>query len=294
MKTNLTRVRSKDTSLNVSLFETFSHTHERAQEILINPLLVPTSARARFFIVSTNDMITSSWAVKLREHLMGEWPASYYLGHLDTTKYARMAYVYLFDYIRNDTSEHDTVLELWLRNCELATKEIQVLCHSAGVFESKREDPAGSSDSVVLLQKALKVIEETISFLSDKPMCAQETSLGSKRVQLPVRKHKSLLSFRAHVICKALGDIDAAIGYLEEAIKYDPNCSENPVDRPSRLRFGVHVPDWAHPRLVWRRMLFEEAILVENPVEMLDELKAQRGTRIEGIASRVVRWEISM
>jgi len=276
----------------VSLFETFSHTLERAQEILIEPLLLPIlKARARFHIVSTNDMITSPWTMKLREHLMRERPAIYCLNHLDDIKHARMAYTYLSDDIRNDTSR-DGVLELWLRTCDIAAGEIQALCHRAGILESKEEDPAGSSDSVALLQKARKDAEEMISFLSDKPMCAQEASLASKKMQLEVRKLKSLLSFRAHVVCKALGDIDAAIGYLEEAIKHDPNCAENPEDRPPQWVFGVG--SWTNPRSVYTRMPLGNVYLVKNPVEMLDKLKAERGTSSEEDASRVVRWEVRM
>ncbi|KAI4929479.1 uncharacterized protein J4E92_005143 [Alternaria infectoria] len=229
--------------------------------------------------------------MKLREHLMKEWPAVYYLDHLDNMKHARMAYVYLFDYIRNDTSR-DGVLELWLRTCEIAAGEIQALCHRAGILESKEEDPTGSSDSVALLQKARKEAEDAISFLSDQPMRAQEASLASKKWQLEVGKLKSLLSFRAHVVCKALGDMDAAIGYLEEAIKHDPNCAEDPEDRPPKPVFGV-----GHLENPWRvssRMPLGNVYLVKNPVEMLDKLKAERGTSSEEDASGVVRWEVRM
>lgn len=277
----------------MSLFETFSHTLERAQEILIEPLLLPISkARLRFHIVSTNDMITSPWTMKLREHLMKERPVIDCLEHLDDIKHTRMAYAYLFDEIRNDTSR-DGILELWLWTCGIAAGEIQALCHRAGILESKEEDPAGSSDSVALLQKARKDAEEMISFLSDQPMCAQEASLTSKTWQLEVGKLKSLLSFRTHVVCKALGDIDAAIGYLKEAIKHDPNCAENPEDRPPKWVFGVG--SWTNPRSVYTRgITLSRVYLVENPVEMLDNLKAERGTSSEEDASRVVRWEVRM
>ncbi|KAI4692225.1 uncharacterized protein J4E84_003193 [Alternaria hordeiaustralica] len=231
--------------------------------------------------------------MKLREHLMRERPAIHCLNHLDDIKHARMAYAYLCDNIRNDTSR-DGVLELWLRTCDIAAGEIQALCHRAGILESKEEDPTGSSDSVALLQKARKDAEEMISFLSDQPMCAQEASLASKKWQLEVGKLKSLLSFRAHVVCKALGDIDAAIGYLKEAIKHDPNCAENPEDRPpTKWIFGVG--SWTHPRSVYTRGTpLSNVYLVENPVEMLDNLKAERGTSSEEDASRVVRWEVRM
>ncbi|KAI4607284.1 hypothetical protein J4E80_009678 [Alternaria sp. BMP 0032] len=194
--------------------------------------------------------------------------------------------------------------------CDIAAGEIQALCHRAGILESKEEGSrgslanlrsiafprfsTGSSDSVALLQKARKDAEEMISFLSDQPMCAQEASLASKKWQLEVGKLKSLLSFRAHVVCKALGDIDAAIGYLKEAIKHDPNCAENPEDRPpTKWVFGVG--SWTHPRSVYTRGTpLSNVYLVENPVEMLDNLKAERGTSSEEDASRVVRWEVRM
>jgi tetratricopeptide (TPR) repeat protein len=113
---------------------------------------------------------------------------------------------------------------------------------------------ADALDSVALLQKARKVAEETISFLSGKPVCAREESIVLDEVQRPVRLDRYLVSFRAHIVCKALGDVDAAIGYLEDAIKYD---SEN----------------------------------TDNPVEKLKELKAERGTGNKEHISKVVRWE---
>jgi tetratricopeptide (TPR) repeat protein len=219
--------------------------------------------------------------MELRRHLQEQYAAGYYLSKLhefkrglsndnpeaaDTQyamacKYARMLYDCHFDWIRNAAGEiylpstNDTVFTLWIMTGKTAANLILVLCHLAGTFGPKGLELTDQSDSVVWLQKARKVAEKMISFLSDKPVCARESFLMFRTVQLPVRREKFLMSFRAHIVCKALGDVDAAIEYLEDAIKYD--SESNP----------------------------------DNPVEKLNELKAERGTGNNGSISKVVRWQ---
>ena len=275
----LTSISLVDTSLTFTLLETFSYSKDRALEILVGPWLEDPSLRQRFLAINTNDAIPPLLAADLREHWQRQGSAGYYLLKIDmfrrnvnsdtpentviqykmVCKYARLVYDCQLDCIRSNyggflsPSTEDTVLMLWSATCTTAADLVEVLCHLAGTFGPKGLEVADASDSVVLLQEARKVAEEMISFLSDKPFCAQEESMTSDAVQIPVRKQKFLMSFKAHIVCKALGDVDAAIGYLEDATKY---YSESP----------------------------------ENPVEKLHELRAERGTGNEGSVPRVVRW----
>ncbi|KAG9189726.1 hypothetical protein G6011_06594 [Alternaria panax] len=269
-----------DTSLTFTLLETFSYSKERALEILIYPWLDRPPLRHGYLSIKTNDAIPSRLTADLRRQLQRTYPAKYYLSKLEhsnryldndnpekavkeyTTalKYAHMVYDCHFDCILDvagdiyGASTDDTVLTLWTLTCRIAVRLIRVFCHLAGTFGPKRLELADASSNVTLLQKARKVAEETISLLSSKPVCAREESLALGEVQTPVRWDKFLLSFRTHVVCKALDDIDAAIGYLEDAIKYD----------------------------------FENT---EKPVEKLNKLRAERGAGNEGLIPRVVRWE---
>jgi hypothetical protein len=276
----INHIRATNSSLHFKLLDTFSYSHERALEILIHPHLDVPPFRRKFIIVSTNDAITSSLTEKLKKHLMEECSADYYLCILESfqkrwsnrnsedvarqctmaCKYARMVYDYRFDCIRNNTEEpfddwgDDAVLRLWLLTCESAAHLIQALCRLAGTSVPKGLELADASDGVALLQKARKVAEEMISLLSDKPTCVREESLNSDTIQTRVCRDKYLVSYRAHTVCRALGDVDAGMGYLEDAIKY---------------AFGEP----------------------ENPVEKLKELEAERGRDNREAGTRVVRWK---
>ncbi|CAN9147730.1 unnamed protein product, partial [Alternaria alternata] len=98
-------------------------------------------------------------------------------------------------------------IDMFMRNVNSDTPENTVIQYKmVCTFGPKGLEVADASDSVALLQEARKVAEEMISFLSDKPYCAQEESMTSDAVQIPVRKQKFLMSFKAHIVCKALGD----------------------------------------------------------------------------------------
>jgi hypothetical protein len=275
----LTLIRQIEASITFTILRQFSYSHEKALDILIRPWLEQPPFRQKFLGISTNHKIPSNMTADLRRHLQEQYAAGYYLSKLDefkgglsndnpeaadrqytmACKYARMVYECHFDCIRNAAGEiyvpstNDSVFALWIMTGKTAANLILVLCHLAGTFGPKGLELADESDSIAFLQKARKVAEEMISFLSDKPVCAREEFLAFNTVQTPVRREKFLMSFRAHIVCKALGDVDAAIGYLEDAIKHDLEGSE-------------------------------------NPVEKLDELKAERGTGNNGSISKVVRW----
>jgi hypothetical protein len=77
-----------------------------------------------------------------------------------------------------------------------------------------------NSGNKALLQETIAVAATGIGFLRALP--TQSTDVvnlaGSKRCG----KAKAKLSFRARLACAELGDVDAAVGYLEEARRYEP------------------------------------------------------------------------
>jgi hypothetical protein len=89
-------------------------------------------------------------------------------------------------------------------------------------LDLKSEIPFG--DTVLLatnsgdkkkLAEARQVAEETIVLLRTQPTRKSDDTDG--KTDLQIRKCKTKLSHAAHKACKALRDLDAAIGYLEDA-----------------------------------------------------------------------------
>ncbi|KAL1796330.1 hypothetical protein ACET3X_004870 [Alternaria dauci] len=242
-----------DKSLAFTILDTFSFSKDRALEILVSPWLKDPPFRHKFLGIITNDVIPPLMTADLRKRLQEQYSAAYYLTTIDmfrqhasnddpenavrkykmACKYARLVYDCHLDKMRNNFGDlhrpwiEDRVLMLWMLTCETATELIQSLL---------RLGLADASDGVTFFREARKVAEEMINLLSSKPLFAREESVASEAVQKQVRKTKFLLSFKAHKVCKALGDVDAAISHLEDAIKYDCDNPENPVERLRELK----------------------------------------------------------
>lgn len=74
-----------------------------------------------------------------------------------------------------------------------------------------------------MLREAIAMAETGISFLRELP--TQSTDVMDQPGKERCRKAKAKLSFRAHLACAGLGNVDAAIGYLEEAKRYEPETA---------------------------------------------------------------------
>jgi hypothetical protein len=236
-------------SLTFILLETFTYTQEAAEKILIQPwidCLVPP----RFVGVAINANITPALTTRLQKKRLANNNAHGHLQKLNSfnrglgtdltqaarqytmgLRYARVVWDCHFtsvhdaagDTIRgNDTSEtNDTVLVLWHMSCRQAANLVMVLVNLA---RNGREGPeiAVASGDQARLEEARCVAESWIGFLKDKPTWANAGIGETEQAQTAVSNAKALMCFRAHIVCKGLGDVDAAIAYLREALMYEP------------------------------------------------------------------------
>lgn len=106
----------------------------------------------------------------------------------------------------------DLVFHLWQMTCDTAANHVIALVNIA----SSQEDGGEA------LAEAWGVGEEAVQSLSGRKWWAKEETARDEQAKKVVRKRKAKLSFRLHLVCKALGDLDTAVGYLREAMLYEP------------------------------------------------------------------------
>jgi hypothetical protein len=228
--------------LTFTLLNTFSHTQEAAEKALIQPWInwfVPS----HFVGININNAISPILASQLKNRLVGDYAAHGHLKKLDSLtrgvgadmsqaarkitmacKYARVIWDCHLECIRADTGEtpgNDSVVALWAMSCRTSANLVQILLTLARNGEQGPEIAIASGD-VEILKEARSVAEQWIHFLKDKPTCAHASVGKMVQVETSVRKNKALMCFRVHSVCKGLGDVDAAVAYLVEAIMYEP------------------------------------------------------------------------
>jgi hypothetical protein len=241
-------------ALTFTLLNTFTYTQEAAEKILIQPwidCLVPR----RFVGVATNSNVTPALTNRLQKHRFGNCNAHGHLQKLDSfnrglgtdliqaarqytmgLRYARVVWDCHFTCIHDaagdtvrgcHTSEtNDTVLVLWHMSCRQAANLVMVLVNLARNGEEGPEI-AVASGGQARLKEARYVAESSIGFLKNKPTWANARIGETEQAQTAVSNAKALMCFRAHIVCKGLGDVDAAIAYLREAITYELETEEN-------------------------------------------------------------------
>ncbi|KAF1938097.1 hypothetical protein EJ02DRAFT_458179 [Clathrospora elynae] len=244
-------------SLTFTLVNTFSYSQEKAEDLLIQPWInwfVPS----HFVGISTNAAIPETLTSQLKTKLLGGYAAGDHLRKLNSlrnilnagpgefaakklamaSKYAQVIWDCHFECMRDASTGHftsDSVLNLWIITCRTAADHVMVLLNAARDGEEGPEIASASGDAEKLAE-ARRVAEKTISFLSNKSVRACEQTAGVERVQTAVRKSKALMCFRAHMACKGLGDVHAAVGYLEEAKRFEPESSEKLLKRIEELK----------------------------------------------------------
>jgi hypothetical protein len=233
-------------SLSFTLLRTFSHTQERALENLVQPWL-NSSVPPKFLGISTSHSIPENVTLQLRKWLQvissfsqffGRLTilihhAKYTSGHLAwgrtsqrfamATRYAKLLWHCHIDSHReflSSMSIFDKLFSLWVRTAGLGVDHTMALWKTTGTpgVALSEEAAASSADSDRMLV-CRQVAEEMISFLSQHSPYGHEQTVDDTRTTA-VRRWKSTLSYRAHAPCKVLGDVDAALGYLEDALKY--------------------------------------------------------------------------
>jgi hypothetical protein len=242
-------------SLTFTLLNTFTHTQESAEKALIQPW-VKWFVPSHFVGINTGTNITPALTTQLKQRLLGDYNAHGHLKKLDSLnrglgadmsravrqhymacRYARVIWDCHFECIQaaaGETIGNDTVLALWGMSCRNAANLVQILLNLAMHVEQGVEVAVASGD-VGKFKEARSVAEQWILILKDKPTWAHARVGEMENVRKSVRKHKALMCFRVHNVCKGLGDVDAAIAYLVDAVMYEPESEEKLVKRIEEL-----------------------------------------------------------
>ena len=238
-------------SVSFDLINTFSHTQEAALAKLVQPWIdwfVPN----HFVGVSTKPTFPSNLSSQLNATLLGEYEA---FGHLQkiqslshaavtsaqtgdwtgaverycmADRYIKLVWDCHLECMRDGATQgtgSDLVSYLWLMSVDVIANHVQCLINAAlGLSATAtRLDLQTNTGNKEMLQEAIAMAETGISFLRELP--TQSTDVLDQPGKERCRKAKAKLSFRAHLACAGLGDVDAAVGYLEEAKRYEPETA---------------------------------------------------------------------
>ncbi|KAJ4303742.1 hypothetical protein N0V90_002643 [Kalmusia sp. IMI 367209] len=261
--------------LSVKLFTTFSYEKEEAQKRLFQPffdiLLRPV------YVGVQTEGVDTAWTDKLRDTLKGKYSAGGHMQKLQSlmhnatprssdedwdgpagrfsmaASYARMLWDCHQECLRDPSLPFDGIHHLWMMHSNICGNQVQILLNKAtgGPMPNVPTGKLGESNEAFGHARAMA--EEGIRFLGPLPEWGRPETAQAQQAMTALRKSKAKVSFRAHSACKGMGDLDAAVGYLREAMKFEPETS---------------------------------VILMER----MDKLKGE-GVREEDVIERVVKWE---
>ncbi|KAL5436462.1 hypothetical protein PMIN06_010844 [Paraphaeosphaeria minitans] len=233
--------------LSVKMVDTFSHARDEAEEKLLLRPYTTGFLRPCFVGVSTTGVAPRTAAL-LRGKLNGDYEASGHLNKLrsllnwaaDRAEEDWEAVVGRFGMARRYAEmvwgnheecmaagrPFDGIHQLWLIHSSVCAELVQVLLNIATGGPMGTIPTGDKEEENAAFVKARKAAGEAIRFLTARPEWGRPETEGSPRAMLFLRKSKAKLSFRAHAACKAMGDVDAAVQYLREALKYEPETSD--------------------------------------------------------------------
>jgi hypothetical protein len=281
--------------LSFKLIDTYSYSQEKAEELLLQPWIhwfVPS----HFVGISTNDAISDGLTKQLKKRLLGDYAATGHLRKLQTllysgsqsaiaknweeaslrlamaSKYARMVLECHSYRMREDSSGggpgKDLLLHAWLMTSDAASNQVMCLLQAATSGEIGPEIAIGSGN-MKYMAEARRVSEELITLLSRSSPYGHEQTQENEGAKLKIRKTKAHISFRAHLACRGLACLNDAVGYLEEAMKYEPETSEKLLKLIEELRAKGAAPrgEVVDTGVVnWESVAFQEEYLVPDSV----------------------------
>lgn len=169
-------------------------------------------------------------------------------------RFARMAWEChlqrMVDGEEDEDPDMDCVRHLWVVTCDVGANNTQVLLNAAAGSGGQPPPPPrvpasndiptgapGRGRSDERFARARRAAEDTIRLLRACPAWAGDVEDAATResVLLTLRKHRAQVSFRAHAACKGMGDVPAALGYLRQALKYEPESSQKLLPRIEAL-----------------------------------------------------------
>jgi hypothetical protein len=228
-------------SASFNFLNTFSHTFENAMNLLIDPwinwFILP-----HFFGIITSPGIPETLVEQLKARLLRDYGAHHHMKKLQSlqngatkkleikdldgaaeryqmaAKYAEVVWTCHLECLRSvhaSSAEDDLVFHLWLDLNTSLANYVQLTL----IAVSADEQASGNQEK---LKKARELAENGITFLSSRLQYPDQTVKGNESMEKSLRKQKAKLCFRLHLVCRGTGDLGAAWGYLEEAMKYEP------------------------------------------------------------------------
>ncbi|KAL1597248.1 hypothetical protein SLS60_008832 [Paraconiothyrium brasiliense] len=237
----------REALLSVNLLETFSHTRNEAQKLLLRPY-IDGFQRPIFWSIKTQG-VDAEMAKLLRRKLQGNhvdigrihklqkiMGAANGAEEADVDRGAaaarrfRMAIRYAELLWENHqeclaSPPFDGIHQLWLMHSDLYANHVQLMLNAAAGTPSNEASA-----------NARTAAEQAIEFLGPRPRWGRPETARTERALTAVRKSKAELSLIAHKACKGMGDVDAAMGYLREALKYEPEASEMLLEQITQLK----------------------------------------------------------
>lgn len=237
--------------LSIRMINTFSHERDAAEEKLLLRPYTTGSLRPPFAGVAAEG-VSPRTSMLLRSKLKSDYTAVNYLQHLDSLKrrgaeheseetwvagveklyfalrYAKMLWENHEECLRAAT-DFDGIYDLWLYHVMAWNWAVGMRLNIVTEAENRQE-------RIAAFVEARKAAEEAIKYMSARPEWGRPATANMELAMSALRHYKGQLSSQTHRACKGMGDLDAAMGYLREVLKYEPEMSEKLLEEIEDLR----------------------------------------------------------
>ena len=243
--------------LSVKMLNAYSHSMEEATKLLLGPYT--DSILGPVFVGTKTEGVDFQTARWLRQKLKGDYDMKGHLKKLESLtqvslgtegtnwaqiaegfrmarNYAEMLWENHRECMADPSTPIDGIFHLWTMHCGLCANLVQALMNVATGAPVPTIPTGDANHPDELFVRAREAAQDAIKTLNDLPSWGRPETTEKDRALLLIRKNKAKVSFRAHAACKGMGDINAAVGYLKEALRHEPETSEKLLQRIEALK----------------------------------------------------------
>jgi hypothetical protein len=243
-------------SLSIKIIDTFAHTAEEVVKLFLRPyvegFLLPV-----FVGIKTEGLDLESTKL-LRETLKGDYEAEGLIQKLRSLqngamgegvtweraagcfqmakKYAEMLWENHEGCLTDPSKEFDGIHHLWMMHSTVCGNLVQVLLNIATGTPVPVVPTGDAKEPNELFVQARNAAENAIRYLNPVPEWGRPETSKQELALRALRKNKAKISFRAHGACKGMGDVNAAVGYLKEAMRHEPETRKLLLERIEELK----------------------------------------------------------
>lgn len=247
---------SMQSSFSVKVINTFFHTEQEVMKLLLRPY-IDGFLRPVFVGINTEG-VDPETTESLRDKLKGQYEAGGHLQKLQSLqngavgerftweeaadrlriarKYAEMLWENHQECLRHPPADFDGIHHLWMMHSTICGNLVQVLMNTATGTPVPNIPTGDDKEPNEVFVRARNAAEDGIRRLNSVPKWGRPETAEDEMVLRAVRKIKAKVSFRAHGACKGMGDVNAALGYLKEAMRHEPETSEILLQKIEELK----------------------------------------------------------